>query len=201
MAEKFGTRPEILVDGTPLRDDVAALVERVVVDSSVHLADMVEISFRDRARDALTRAGIRIGSAVTVSTTKAGDGSQTPLVQAEITALECDFDELGTRAVARGYDHAHRMSRGRRTHSYNDVTDADIVRAVAGRAGVGTGDIAAGGPVARARRPAELHRLGVPAGPQPGDRSRGGGARRQAPLAEAGGLGRRADGCDRPRVP
>jgi phage protein D len=147
MADTFGTRPEILVDGIPLRDDVAALVERVVVDCSVHLADMVEISFRDGARDALTRAGIRIGSAITVSTTKAGDGSQTPLIEAEITALECDFDELGTRAIARGYDHAHRLSRGRRTHSYNDVTDADIVRAVAGRAGIGTGDIAAGGPV------------------------------------------------------
>jgi len=144
---RHGTRPEVLVDGTPLRDDVLALVERVVVDCSVHLADMVEIWFRDGARDALTRAGIKIGSAVTVSTTRAGDGAQTALVQAEVTALECEFDELGTRAVARGYDHAHRLSRGRRTHSYNDVTDADIVRTVAGRAGLSTGDVASGGPV------------------------------------------------------
>lgn len=147
MANRFGTRPEILVDGTPLRDDVSALVERVVVDCSVHLADMVELQFRDGTRDALTRAGIRIGSVVTISTTRAGDGSQSPLVQAEITALECDFDELGNRAIARGYDHAHRLSRGRRTHSYNDVTDADIVRTVAGRAGLGTGDVTSGGPV------------------------------------------------------
>ena len=144
---QYGTRPEILVDGSPLRDDVLGLVERVIVDSSVHLADMIELSFRDGARDALGRAGIRIGSAVTVSTTKAGDGTQTPLVQAEITALECDFDELGTRAVARGYDHAHRLTRGRRTHSYNDVTDADIVGTVARRAGLSVGEVASGGPV------------------------------------------------------
>ncbi len=135
------------MDGSPLRDDVLGLVERVIVDSSVHLADMIELSFRDGARDALGRAGIRIGSAVTVSTTRAGDGTQTPLVQAEITALECEFDELGTRAVARGYDHAHRLTRGRRTHSYNDVTDADIVGTVARRAGLSVGEVASGGPV------------------------------------------------------
>jgi len=144
---RYGTRPEILVDGSPLRDDVLGLVERVVVDCSVHFADMIEVCFRDGARDVLGRAGIRIGSAVEVSATRAGDGAQTPLVQAEVTALESEFDEFGTRAVARGYDHAHRLSRGRRTHSYNDVTDADIVTTVARWAGLQVGDLPSGGPV------------------------------------------------------
>jgi phage protein D len=145
--DRFGTRPEITVDGSPLREEVATLVEQVIVDCSVHLADMVEVWFRDPERDAVRRAGIRIGSKLTISTTRAGDGSQTPLVEAEVTALECEFDEFGTRAVVRGYDHAHRLSRGRRTHSYNDVTDADIVTTVARRAGLSVGDVASGGPV------------------------------------------------------
>lgn len=145
--DRFGTRPEILVDGVQLRDDVLGLIERVLIDCSVHLADMVEVCFRDTARDAISRAGIRIGSTLTVSATRAGDGTQTRLVQAEVTALESEFDEFGTRAVARGYDHAHRLSRGRRTHSYNDVTDADVVRAVASRARLKVGEVATGGPV------------------------------------------------------
>jgi hypothetical protein len=60
--DRYGTRPELLVNGALLRDDVAGLVERVVVDMSVHLADMVEVRFRDAERDVLRRAGLRIGA-------------------------------------------------------------------------------------------------------------------------------------------
>jgi phage protein D len=144
---RYGTRPEIVVDGAPLHEDVAPLVERVVVDSSVHLADMMELSFRDAARDVFTKSGIKVGSVITIKMARADKGDHQQLVQAEVTALESEYDEVGTRAVVRGYDHAHRLSRGRRTYSYNDVTDADIVATVARRAGLAVGVIEAGGPI------------------------------------------------------
>ena len=143
---RFGTRPEVTVDGTPLRDDLAGHLVRVVVDTNLHLPDMVELCFRDPQRDALSRAQLRIGSVVTVSTTRAGDGQQRPLVTAEVTALEHDYSEAGAFTIARGYDHAHRLSRGRVTTSYNDVTDGDVVRQVARRCGLDVGTVDDDGP-------------------------------------------------------
>jgi phage protein D len=143
---EYGVRPQVTVDGSDLSEDVLPLLESVTVDSSLHLADMLELVFHDGAREALSKSRIRIGSVVAVSLAKADKGSHTELIQAEVTALESDFSSIGSRTVVRGYDQAHRLSRGRRTCSYNNVTDADVVRTVASRAGLSTGDVDSAGP-------------------------------------------------------
>lgn len=137
----YGAQPVITLDGTPLRDELLSLVEAVVVDTSLHVPDMLQVSLRDEARDVLQRLGVRIGSECVVTATRLGDGAQTELVKAEITSLERDVGPHGCTAVLRGYDISHRLGRGRRTATYNDVTDADVVRQVAGRAGVAVGRV------------------------------------------------------------
>lgn len=133
---KHGALPVLTIDGTALRDDLATLIEEIVVDTSLHLPDMVEVRLRDEKHDVLKRMGVQIGSTLTVTATKIGDGSQTELIAADVTALESDCGLSGSRAILRGYDPSHRLSRGRRTASYNDVTDSDVVREVARRADV-----------------------------------------------------------------
>ena len=44
-----------------------------------------------------------------------------PLITAEVTALEAEFDSTGTFTVIRGYDPAHRLFRGRRTETYTQM--------------------------------------------------------------------------------
>lgn len=148
MAEirSYGTRPVVTIDGTPLREELAAKVLEVVVDTRLHQPDMLQVTFVDPGHDLLRTLGVRIGSTCEIATTRLGDGTQTRLVQAEVTSLERELDEHGSTAVLRGYDVSHRLGRGRRTATYNDVTDADLVRRVAGRAGVPLGTVAAGGP-------------------------------------------------------
>ena len=148
MAEirSYGTRPVVTLDGTPLREELAAKVLEVVVDTRLHQPDMLQVTFVDPGHDVLRTLGVRIGSTCEIGTTRLGDGAQTCLVRAEITALEREMDEDGSTAVLRGYDVSHRLGRGRRTATYNDVTDADLVRRVADRAGVPLGSVAAGGP-------------------------------------------------------
>jgi len=143
---RHGTRPQVAVDGTPLRQDVEVLLERVVVDSSLHGPDLVELRLRDQGRDVLRRARVRIGSILEVSGSRAGEGRLAPLACVEVTTLEHDFGPEGSVAVVRGYDLSHRLCRGRRTASYNDVTDADVVRQVARRAGLPVGQVEDGGP-------------------------------------------------------
>ncbi len=137
----YGAQPVLVLDGSRISEEIAALVVRVVIDTSLHRPDLVEVTLRDHGHDVFTRLGVRIGSTVVVSATQVGDGAQTELVQAEITALERDLGPHGSLAVLRGYDLSHRLGRGRRTATYNDVTDADVVRQLAARAGVDVGRV------------------------------------------------------------
>ena len=59
----------------------------------------------------------------------------------EVTAIEAEYDALGARAIVRGYDHSHRLHRGRRTETYRNVKDSDIAAQIARRAGVQVGTV------------------------------------------------------------
>jgi phage protein D/phage baseplate assembly protein gpV len=91
----------------------------------------------------LSKAKVKVGSAVRISVMTTADKSPTLLMSGEITALEAEFDTAGTFTVLRGYDPAHRLFRGRRTESYTQMTASDIARKVAQRAGLQIGDISA----------------------------------------------------------
>jgi hypothetical protein len=129
----------VTIDGSPLPPELEPLLESVLVDDHLHLPDMFLLTFRDIDRTVLSQAGVRIGSKVVISGSALGEQAPTPLITGEVTAIEGEYDDLGGRAIVRGYDPSHRFHRGRHTETWKDATDADIVRAVAQRAGVEIG--------------------------------------------------------------
>jgi phage protein D/phage baseplate assembly protein gpV len=141
MPEEYAAKPRIEIDGTPLAHEYDLLLERVVVDDHLFLPDMFELRFRDTERTVLAHAGFKIGSVVKVLAGPVGKEASEPLITGEVTSLEAEFDTTGGHAVVRGYDHSHRLHRGRHTESYRDMTDSDIVKAVARRAGLDLGRI------------------------------------------------------------
>jgi phage protein D/phage baseplate assembly protein gpV len=143
MPEEHSAKPRIEVDGSPLAKEFDLDLERVVVDDHLFLPDMFVLRFRDPERQALSKAGFKIGSVVKVFAGPIGKEATEPLITGEVTALEAEFDTTGSHAIVRGYDPSHRLHRGRRTESYRDMTDSDIVRKVAGRAGVELGKVEA----------------------------------------------------------
>lgn len=143
---RYGSRPQITVDGAPLDAVVVPALVRTVVDTHLHLPDMFVLQFHDAERDVLSRARLRFGSRVVVGATADGDGTQTPVITGEVTALEQETDATGTWTIVRGYDPTHRLSRGRRTRTFADTTDADIVRQVAAAAGLQVGQVDSDGP-------------------------------------------------------
>jgi phage protein D/phage baseplate assembly protein gpV len=130
---------QIEVEGTPLPDDVRAMLEAFVVDDSLHAPDLFELRFRDPNRAALEKGGFEIGKAVKIAVM--GDANSVTLIEAEITAVEIGVDQYGTHTVVRGLDHSHRLLRGRRTESYRNMTYSDIAKKVATRAGLTVGQI------------------------------------------------------------
>jgi phage protein D len=136
-----GVRPKIEVGGTALGADLEVLLEQVVVDDHLHLPDMFLLRFRDTGRDVLKRGQFQVGATVKVTVPAAGAGQGDVLIDGEVTALEAEYDALGSRAIVRGYDGSHRLHRGRTTQTYRNVKDSDIAKTVAQRVGLGTGTI------------------------------------------------------------
>jgi phage protein D len=132
---------QVEVDGQPISSDIEPLIEQLVVDEHLHLPSMFQIALRDLERKVLQDAGIKIGSRIVIQASALGEASPQPIITGEVTAIEADYDSLGARAIVRGYDPSHRFHRGRRTHTYRNVTDSDLARTVAQRAGVQVGTI------------------------------------------------------------
>jgi phage protein D/phage baseplate assembly protein gpV len=134
---------KVEVDGQPLDGAAETGLLRVVVDDHLHLPDTFELTFQETAEMTVAEsARIRVGSAIKVSTSAMGDGTPSLLVSGEVTALEGVYREgKAPLLVARGYDHAHRLSRGRGSATFQNVKYSDIARTIASQVGLGVGTI------------------------------------------------------------
>lgn len=129
------------IDGSPLPEDLVPLLTSAYVEDSQRLPDMFAIRFRDPERIVLSKSNAKVGGKLAVKVNVATSSSPTTLIEAEITALELEFDTGGTFTVIRGYDPAHRLFRDRRTVSYVQMTASDIATQVAKRAGLKVGKV------------------------------------------------------------
>ena len=134
---------KVEVDGQPLDGAAETALVRVAVDDHLHLPDTFELTFQETADMTVAGAArLRVGSAVKVSTSALGDGTPSLLISGEVTALEGVYREgKAPLLVARGYDHAHRLSRGRSSATFQNVTYSDIARTIASQAGLAVGTI------------------------------------------------------------
>lgn len=139
------TQRIIEIDGKKLPDEIDEQVISTTVIDRLHMPDTFVIALRDPGHAILSEAGIKIGGKVKISTSEPGADSTDTLIIGEITSIEAEYDLLGMRAVVRGYDLMHRLSAGRKTRTFENVTYADIVVEVADGAGLSATVDASGG--------------------------------------------------------
>lgn len=141
MPDEYAAKPRIELEDQALAAELELRLERAIVDDHALLPDMFALRFRDPDRDFLGKAGFEIGATVKILAASQGKEASELLITGEVTALEAEFDVTGSHAVVRGYDHSHRLHRGRRTETYRNVTDADVARTVARRVGLEMGRV------------------------------------------------------------
>lgn len=107
------------------------------VDFGAGVPGAFQLTFRDDAKDILAKLNVEIGVPVVIA--PFSDGKGTPLITAEVTALETDYDRLGTFTVIRGYDKGHRMLRQRRVAAYKNKTATEIAVELARESGIPLG--------------------------------------------------------------
>ncbi|MFI7285216.1 VgrG-related protein [Streptomyces anulatus] len=148
MAQQ-GVSTALMVEfgGTPLPAKFVNTLVEGYVDDSRTLPDLFLLRFRDPDRVLLEQAGLKIGTEARLLARAGGDIAPKPLLEGVVTALEVELDESGTFTVVRGLDESHRLFRGRRVASYQNMTLADICGQVAQRAGLKPGPVDIAGPV------------------------------------------------------
>ncbi|MDL5156567.1 VgrG-related protein [Actinomycetospora termitidis] len=129
------------VDGADLRPEVAVRMTYAYVDDSRLLPDLFVLRFRDPDRTVLAAGRFRVGAAVRLRVRTSDAAAPQLLLSGEVTALGAEIDDGGSVTEVRGYDHAHRLYRGRRVEAYANMSVSDVVRTVAQRAGLRVGQV------------------------------------------------------------
>jgi phage protein D len=119
------------IDGAPAPDDAQTDLIEVVVDQSLHLPSMFTLRLYSHDMRWLEAPFFREGKKVEVYY---GEQPPVKLLSGKIAGLEPELGEEEPILVVRGYDMSHTLYRGRHRRSFNQVTDADLVRQLAGEA-------------------------------------------------------------------
>lgn len=133
--------PRITVDGSPLPSPVAAALIDAVIDDDLYLPDMFELQFNDPQRTLAEQMPFTIGAVVEIHTGALGEDQSTRLINGEVTAIEAILDASGSSLCITGYDQSHRLHRGRKTATFNDVTDSQLAKQIADAAKIDVGII------------------------------------------------------------
>lgn len=152
----YVAEPIIEIDGQPapanlLEDILEISVEEnlqqpgkftMVINNDYYTGRSQDQSWRHAS---LFEIGKSIKIGFSSSTTEAREFDQEKkdyILEGEITGIECNFTS-GSQApmIIRGYDVSHRLTRGRYNRSFQNMTDTDIVKKIAGEVGIQTGTI------------------------------------------------------------
>lgn len=124
----------LTIDGVEAGADLMRDMERVSVESSLHLPDVAVLVLHDAHLRWVDDAQLAPGVALKIASRARSD--EAPLFDGEIVELEPDFVPDNHRLVVRAFDRLHRLGRGRHVRSFTNVTDGDLVRRIASELGL-----------------------------------------------------------------
>ncbi|HEX2914634.1 MAG TPA: VgrG-related protein [Chloroflexia bacterium] len=123
----------IKIDGTALSSDVMNDLLEVEVCQSLYVPAMFTIRLYSSELKWFDSTNFDVGKEVVISMGQ--DNNPAQVFKGEITGIELDSAPRGIPTITiRGFDKLHRLHRGRKTRSFSQVTDSDLVSSLAGEA-------------------------------------------------------------------
>ena len=152
----FVSALQIRLDGELVPQKLTDNILQVCVEESLHLPTMFTIVLHNAHRPGSLddepwefESWFKFGQPVEISfavndsdDVEGSESNVTTIVIGEITAIESHMSyEAQAPIIVRGYDYSHRLHRGRHCRSFQNMTDSDIVRAIAKEVQIPCGEI------------------------------------------------------------
>ncbi len=126
----------VKINGTNVSVDFAEDLISVEVVQSLYLPNMFTIRLFSRELKWFDSTAFKIGDTVEIAMGQSNNATAT-VFKGELTTLELDAAPLGIPSVTvRGYDKSHRLHRNRRSRTFLQVSDSDLVSQIGGEAGL-----------------------------------------------------------------
>jgi phage protein D len=122
----------IKIEGAPLTTDAVGSLDEVIVDHSLHLPSMFTLRLFSADMHWLEDDTFREGKKVEI---QAGE-PPVNILTGKIASIEPELSQDLPRLVVRGYDLSHKLYRGKKRRSFNNVTDSDLATQLAQEAGL-----------------------------------------------------------------
>jgi len=136
---------EIKVNGSALSTALEAQMNLVRVEESIALPSSFSMRFHDPGFTLLDDEFIAVGSDIEIAFGW-GD-AKTTVIRGEVTGVSAEASRLGGFEVeVFGLDKMHRTMRGTKSRTFQNQSDADVARKIAGEAGLGADIDATGSP-------------------------------------------------------
>ena len=125
----------IKIDGSPIGPELYELLSLVRVEESVHLPDSFTLRFNDPHFELVDEMRFTAGSKIEIAFSAEGD--VVTVTKGEVTALSVEQGGGGRHElVVTGLDPTHRLARGPKTRTFQQMTDGDIVTQIASEYGL-----------------------------------------------------------------
>ncbi|MEO5679560.1 MAG: contractile injection system protein, VgrG/Pvc8 family, partial [Acidimicrobiales bacterium] len=131
--------PKLSIDGAPASEEMARLLTEMVLDDSVSLPDMLDLTFADSNAGFLEHSPFKIGSKIKVELKASGQPPST--FEGECVSLGARYHGGKFEATVRAFDVSHRLNRGRMTKTYEQMTVSDIFSKVVQEHGLTKGTV------------------------------------------------------------
>jgi phage protein D/phage baseplate assembly protein gpV len=149
-------KPTLKISGQAASDDLMEDILQIAVEESLHLPGMFTLvinnsAFSGRSGDTFWKHtdAFAIGDAIeiafsssTTTSSEFDDVQSGTVLKGEVTAIEVNFsNDSQAPIMVRGYDVSHRLHRGRKIRSFQEVTDSDLVNTIIGEVGISAGTV------------------------------------------------------------
>jgi phage protein D/phage baseplate assembly protein gpV len=136
---------EIKIDGAKIDAKWMDALLDVQVRDNLMLPDTALVRLRDPMGENIDSHPLKPAAHLEILLSAAEKQAVKPVFDGEIVALEPEFLEGDCILAARAYDKGHRLNRHRRSRTFQNQTASDMVKMVAGAAGLAAGTVEASG--------------------------------------------------------
>jgi phage protein D len=124
---KGTAQPTVILNG---QEVPSAAIASIVIEQDVDQADMCTTTLKNTNDNRYTET-LQFGDKIEIKFAETGSADKKTVFKGEIAGLEPNFESGGeTQCVTRAFSPMHRLSRGKKSKTYEKQSDADIANAI-----------------------------------------------------------------------